>query len=211
MARAYIQSGLAKRVLLVGGEVISRIMDYKDRSSCILFGDAAGAVIVGRSDDPKFGLGMPRKIKDVRLGADGRGVELIQMLAGGSARPATHATVDERQHFMHVDGRDVFRFAVTKMVDMLREIMEAHQLKPEHLGRIIPHQANIRILEAASERLGIPMSGFETNLAEYGNTSAASVPLAWDEGRAAGRIPTDKPLILMAFGGGLTWGSALIE
>lgn len=204
-ATAYVRSGMAKNVLMIGAETLSRIMDYQDRSVCILFGDGAGAVVVGKDN------GKSPIIQDVRMGADGRGAQDIIMHGGGCVNPASKSTLDERMHYMRVNGREVFRFAVTIVVDMLKEAMETHNLKASDIGMIIPHQANIRILESASERLGLPMELFATNLAEYGNTSAASIPLAWDEVRAAGKIPAGKPIILLAFGGGVTWSWAVLK
>ena len=206
-ATAYVRGGMAKRVLVVGAEEISRIMDYQDRSVCILFGDGAGAVVVGAPEAGRNQL----IVDDIRMGADGRGSGDIIMHGGGCVNPATQATLDERMHYMKVNGREVFRFAVTILVDMLKEAMDVHQLKPEQIGLIIQHQANIRILESACERLGLSMDMFALNLAEYGNTSAASIPLAWDEARRDGRIPAGKPVILLAFGGGLTWSWAVLK
>ena len=204
-ATAYVRSEMAKNVLLIGAEALSRIMDYQDRSVCILFGDGAGAVVVGQ---PAANFPI---IQDIKMGADGRGANDIIMHGGGCVNPASKNSIDERLHFMRVNGREVFRFAVTIVVDMLKEAMETHNLKASDIGMIIPHQANIRILESASERLGLPMELFATNLAEYGNTSAASIPLAWDEVRAAKKIPEGKPIILLAFGGGVTWSWAVLK
>jgi 3-oxoacyl-[acyl-carrier-protein] synthase-3 len=206
-AKAFIECGQARTVLVVGAETISRFTDYEDRSTCILFGDAAGAAVVGA---PRPGA-RRHALRAVKLWADGRGADLIITPAGGAARPASAGTVAERLHFLRMKGREVFRFAVPCFTGMLEEIMRLHHLNGSDIGAIIPHQANIRIIEAAAERLGLPHELFLTNLAEYGNTSSASIPLMWDEAYRAGRLPAGKPLILLAFGGGLTWGWALIE
>jgi len=206
-AKAYVESGMARNVLLVGAEAVSRFTDYKDRSTCILFGDAAGAVVVGSSD----GQGKRRPLRKVRVWADGRGKEMIVTPAGGAVRTCTHETVDKRLHFIHMKGRDVFKFAVTRFVEMLGEIMEAYNLKGKDIGAIVPHQANVRIIDAAVQRLGLSRELFLTNIAEYGNTSSASIPLMLDEAYRSGRLEDGKPVLLAAFGGGLTWGWAFIE
>jgi 3-oxoacyl-[acyl-carrier-protein] synthase-3 len=206
-AQAYIRSGMAKRVLIIGAEIISRILDYKDRTSCILFGDGAGAVVMGpeRTDGPSH------TVLSTRLRADGRGAPLLYIPAGGAQHPATAATVAENQHFVRLDGKEIFRFGITIGVELIKEAMEVHQLKVEDLGAIIPHQANIRIIESVAERLNIPLSLFVTNLDRYGNTSAASVPIALDEANRTGRMPKGKPVIMLAFGAGLTWSSAVLR
>lgn len=206
-AQAYIASGMAKNVLVVGAEIISRILDYTDRASCILFGDGAGAVVMG----PHRENGPSHPILSVRIYADGRGSQLLRIPAGGSRRPATPETLADKQHYVRLDGRDVFKFGVLTAVDMIREAMERHNLKKEDIGAIIPHQANIRIIEAAAERLELPLDMFITNLKQYGNTSAASVPIAMDEASKSGRLPKGKPVIMLAFGAGLTWSSAVVQ
>lgn len=206
-AKAYIEAGLANHVLVVGAEVLSRILDYQDRSTCILFGDAAGAAVVGahRADGPSH------KLLSTRLWSDGRGAQMLLVPAGGSAKPASQATLDERLHYVKVSGREVFRFGVTKSVEMLNAVLEQHHVQPREIGKIVPHQANIRILESACERMGLTMDQMVTNLAEYGNTSAASIPLALDEAARQNQLPVGKLVVLLAFGAGLTWASAVIE
>ncbi len=206
-AQAYIGSGMAKRVLVVGAEILSRIMDYSDRSPCILFGDGAGAAVVGphRNDGPSH------KILSTRMHADGSGANLLYIPAGGSALPSSPATISEKMHTLRMGGRDVFRFGVTAVISMISDAMARHNLKVEDIGAIIPHQANIRIIEAAVERLKLPMDLFVMNLHNYGNTSAASIPMALDEAHRAGRLPSGKPVILAAFGAGLTWSSTVLQ
>lgn len=206
-AQAYIASGMANCVLVVGAEIISRLMDYTDRSTCILFGDGAGAVVMGR---PRTGK-PSHTLLSTRIYADGTGSDLLRIPAGGSARPACHATLDEKLHYVHLDGREVFRFGVLTAVELIRDAMERHNLKKEDLGAIVPHQANIRIIESAAERLELPLDLFVTNIQKYGNTSAASVPIALDEASRAGRLPNGKPVIMLAFGAGLTWTSAVVQ
>jgi len=206
-AQAFIGSGMVKHVLVIGAEVLSRMVDYKDRATCILFGDGAGATVVGpaRSDGPSH------KLLSTRIYADGTGVPMLCLPAGGSARPASHATIDEKLHYVRLDGREVFRFGVTTVVELINDAMQRHNLKKDDIGAIVPHQANIRIIEAAAERLELPLDLFVTNIARYGNTSAASVPIALDEANRAGRLPKGKPVIMLAFGAGLTWSSAVLE
>ena len=206
-AQAFIQTGVAKRVLIVGAEVLSSILDYTDRSTCILFGDGAGAVVMGppRTDGPSH------TILSTKMYSDGSGASMLHMPAGGSLRPASLTTLNEKQHFVRLDGREVFRFGITIAVELITEAMQRHGLKAEDIGAIIPHQANIRIIEAAAERLKLPLSLFMTNLDRYGNTSAGSVPLALDEANRTGRIPAGKPVIMLAFGAGLTWTNAVVQ
>ncbi|MCY3019986.1 MAG: ketoacyl-ACP synthase III [Planctomycetota bacterium] len=206
-ASAYITAGLAARVLVVGSEATSRIVDYSDRRTCILFGDGAGAAVLGppRTDGPSH------KVLSTRLYADGNHAGLISIPAGGSARPASRETCDSKLHYIRLNGREVFRFGVIKVVEMIKDAMARHNLMPADVGAIIPHQANMRIIEAAVERLALPWDLFIINLQRYGNTSSASVPLALDEASRAGRLVKGKPVIMLAFGGGMTWASAVVE
>ena len=206
-AQAYIVSGMAKRVLVVGAEILSRIMDYKDRTTCILFGDGAGAAVVGqaRAEGPSH------SILSTRIHADGNGAQMLYIPAGGSKLPTSAATMAENMHTLRMGGREVFRFGVMTVIDMITDAMARHNLTIDDIGAIIPHQANIRIIEAAAERLKIPMDKFVMNLHNYGNTSAASVPMALDEANRGGRLPAGKPVILAAFGAGLTWSSTVLQ
>lgn len=206
-AQAYVSSGLCRHVLVVGAEILSRILDYTDRTTCILFGDGAGAAIVG----PERTNGPSHKILSARIHADGRGVCLLNMPAGGSLRPPNAATVAEKLHYLRMGGKDVFKFGVSVLVDMLNDVMARHNLTSDDIGMIIPHQANIRIIESAADRLKIPLEKFFMNLQEYGNTSAASIPIALDEAARAGKLPKGKPVVLLAFGAGLTWSSVVVE
>jgi len=188
-------------VLVIGAETLSYITDYTDRTSCILFGDGAGAAVVGRSDDPERGLG------PFKLGADGSGAEMMIQPAGGSRMPPTHETIDNRLHYMKIRGREVYKFAVTKMVEMVSAAMEEGGITADELKLIVPHQVNTRILEGAAKRLQVPMEKIYINIDRYGNTSAASVPIALDEAVRGGDIVPGDAVILVAFGGGLTWAA----
>jgi len=206
-ARAYVAAGMARNVLVIGAEILSRLLDYTDRTTCILFGDGAGAVVVG----PQRQNGPSHRILSTSLHADGGGADMLMIPAGGSRRPTTHATVDERLHYVRLDGREVFRFGVTKVCEIISRLMKEHNLTASDIGAIVPHQANIRIIESAADRLNLPLDLFITNIAKYGNTSSASVPIALDEASRAGRLPKGKPIIMLAFGAGMTWSSAVIE
>src|SRR5262245_58689990 len=204
LGEAYVASGRARRVLAIGAETLSRISDMQDRTSCILFGDAAGAVVLAPFEDCRQG-----EILKTRLGAHGSGYDLIYMKAGGSRRPATHATVDAREHFIRLNGREVFRFAVTRMGDLIGEMIEGHTY--DDLCLVVPHQVNKRIIDSALERLGWSDEKVMVNIHRYGNTSSATVPVALDEARQEGRLVPGKLVILVAFGAGLTWGGSLIR
>ena len=206
-AQAYVASGACRNVLVVGAEILSRIMDYSDRTTCILFGDGAGAAVVG----PVRQNGPSHKILSARMHADGSSAMLLNMPAGGSLRPASASTVAEKLHYLRMGGREVFRFGVTAVVEMLNDVMARHALTADDIGMIIPHQANVRIIEAAAERLKLPMDKFFMNLSEYGNTSAASIPMALNEAARAGKLPAGKPVLLLAFGAGLTWSSVVLQ
>jgi 3-oxoacyl-[acyl-carrier-protein] synthase-3 len=206
-AKAYVESEFARHVLLVGAEAVSRFTNYEDRTTCILFGDGAGAVVVGRARE----RGPAHAVRTVKIWADGRGKSQIITPAGGAVHPPSQQSVAEHLQCIRMNGREVFRFAVSRFVGMLEEVMETYNLKGKDIGAIVPHQANIRIIDAAVERLGLPRELFMMNIQEYGNTSSASIPLALDEAHRSGRLEAGKPVILLAFGGGLTWGWALIE
>ncbi len=204
IAEAYIAAGRARRVLAIGAETLSRISDMQDRTSCILFGDGAGAAILAPHDECRQG-----EILKTRQGADGTGYDLIYMLAGGSRKPTTPETVAAREHYLRLNGREVFRFAVTRMGDLIAEMIEGHTY--DDLCLVVPHQVNKRIIDSALERLGWSDEKVMVNIHRYGNTSSATVPVALDEARRAGRLVPGKLVILVAFGAGLTWGGALIR
>jgi len=205
VARAMMVAGRHRHALVIGAEKLSSFVDWRDRTTCVLFGDAAGAVVLGRGSDPRRG------ILGCNLGADGGDPALLSIPGGGSLNPPSAHSIEHRQHFLKMKGREVYKFAVRAMAESAREILEQHALTTDQIACVISHQANRRIIEALSDDLGIPMDRFVINLDRYGNTSAASIPLALDEARRAGRIQTGEVALLLAFGAGLTYGSALIR
>jgi 3-oxoacyl-[acyl-carrier-protein] synthase III len=204
-ACAMLGSGRYKHALVIGVEKLSSIVDWQDRTTCVLFGDGAGAVVVGTSDQPGLGL------IGTNLGAYGESVDLLCIPAGGSSAPASASSVGAGDHFIKMKGKEVFKIAVRAMEESARDILEQHGLAATQIGLVIPHQANLRIIEAIAQYLELPMERFFVNLDRYGNTSAASIPIALDEARRSGRIRAGDITLLVAFGAGLTYGSALIR
>ncbi len=194
-----------KRALIIGAEKLSAVTDWTDRSTCVLFGDAAGAAVLHKVDQPGIG------ILGSDLGADGEFADNLYISAGGSVRPADAQSVAERAHCIRMNGREVFKSAVRVMETVAREMMEQHHLTPDQINLVIPHQANIRIIESLAASLKVPMERVYVNLDRYGNTSSASIPLALDEARRSGRIKPGDLTLLVAFGAGLTYGSTLIR
>ena len=201
-AASFVQSGQYKKVILVGADMMSAITDYTDRTTCPLFGDAAAAVLLEPVED---GLG----VMDSILQADGSGVKNLHMKAGGSINPPTHETIDAKEHFVFQEGQAVFKVAVSKMADVSVEIMEKNGLTPETLSWLVPHQANMRIIEAVARRMGIPKEKVMINIEKYGNTTAATIPLCLWEWES--QLKKGDNLILAAFGGGFTWGSIYLK
>jgi len=204
-AAQYVISGLAETVLVVGAEALSNITDMQDRQTCVLFGDGAGAAVIRRSRHPDRGIAA------VRLGADGDRGRLIYIPAGGSKEPASHRTVDERLHYMRMQGRDVYKFAVTQMEAVIAETCADAGVALQDVACVIPHQSNLRIIESACERLSLPLERVLINIDRYGNTSAASVAVALHEARTTGRVRAGDWVLLVAFGAGLTWGAVLLR
>jgi len=194
-----------KRALIIGAEKLSSVTDWTDRTTCVLFGDAAGAAVLHKVDQPGIG------ILGSDLGADGEFADNLYISAGGSRRPADAKSVEERAHCIRMNGREVFKSAVRVMETVAREMMEQHNLTPDQINLVIPHQANIRIIESLASNLKVPMERVYVNLDRYGNTSSASIPLALDEARRAGRIKPGDLTLLVAFGAGLTYGATLIR
>ena len=194
-----------KRALIIGAEKLSSVVDWSDRTTCVLFGDAAGAAVLTKVDQSGVG------IIGSDLGADGEFADKLMIPAGGSSSPATAETVAAREHFIRMNGREVFKSAVRVMETVCREMMEQHQLTPDQINLVIPHQANIRIIEALAGNLKLPMDKFYVNLDRYGNTSSATIPLALDEARRSGRVKAGDLTLLVAFGAGLTYGAALVR
>jgi 3-oxoacyl-[acyl-carrier-protein] synthase-3 len=204
-ACAMLGSGRYRRALVIGAEKLSAITDWKDRTTCVLFGDGAGAVVLGVSHEPGVGL------LGTRLGAYGASVDLLCVPGGGSSAPATAESIAAGDHFLKMKGKEVFKVAVRAMEEAARDILEQHHLRADQIGLVIPHQANLRIIESISQYLEVPMERFFVNLERYGNTSSASIPIALDEARRTGRIKRGDYTLLVAFGAGLTYGSALIR
>ena len=194
-----------KCALIIGAEKLSTIVDWSDRTTCVLFGDAAGAAVLTKVAQPGIG------IIGSDLGADGEFADKLMIPAGGSTCPASAQSVEARQHFIRMNGKEVFKSAVRVMETVCREMMEQHQLTPDQISLVIPHQANIRIIEALAGNLKLPMDKFFVNLDRYGNTSSATIPLALDEARRSGRIKPGDLTLLVAFGAGLTYGAALVR
>ena len=201
---AFVASGRARRILVIGAETLTRFVDFEDRASAIIFGDAAGAVVLTPHDECGQG-----EILKTSLGADGSGFDFIHIPGGGSRVPPSHESVDGGKHFIKMRGRDVFRFAVKHMSDMICEMLEDHDR--DEVTLIVPHQVNRRIIDAALDRLEMTDEKVVINIQKYGNTSAATVPLAFDEALRAGRVEKGKLVVLVAFGAGLTWGGALLR
>jgi len=202
-ANGFIQSGLYRRILVVGAETLSRITDYTDRNTCILFGDGAGAVVVGEVPEG-------RGFRSFVLGADGSGGELLRICGGGSRMPSDAQTVADKRHYLEMNGRDVFKFAVRVMGSAAEEALAKAGLGKSDIDLLVPHQANIRIVQSALERLGLSADKAMVNLDRYGNVSAASIPLALAEAVEEGRAKEGDRLVLVGFGGGLTWGSTVL-
>ncbi len=204
-AAQFLDSGMASKALILGAETLTSITDMEDRGTAILFGDGAGAAILQPSPDPDKG------ILAARLGADGGRAKAVWIPAGGSAEPSSHKSVNERLHYMKMKGREIYKFAVNMMHSLVRETCDDAGVSLDDLAYVIPHQSNLRIIESAAKRLDIPMDKIAVNIDRYGNTSAASVALAFHEARETGRIKSGDLVMFVAFGAGLTWGSALLR
>jgi len=204
MAAQAIRTGSIENALVIGSETLSRYVNWDDRSTCILFGDGAGAFVLQASDKPGG-------ILSCIMRSDGSGADLLSLPAGGSKLPASHETVDRKQHTIQMKGREVFRFATRVMASATREAVEEAGLQLEDIQLIIPHQANKRIIESAARGLRMPMDRFILNVNRYGNTSTASIPLAFFEAMDDGRIHDGDHLVLVGFGAGLTWGALAMQ
>jgi 3-oxoacyl-[acyl-carrier-protein] synthase-3 len=202
-ANAFIRTGMYNNALVIGADSLSRITDYTDRNTCILFGDGAGAVIVGEVPEGRGFLSFD-------LGAEGTGGELLKLAAGGSRLPASEATVQGKQHYIYMNGREVFKFAVRVMRTATEEVLRKAGKTKEDIDIFVPHQANIRIIQSAMQRLNLPEEKCVINVDKYANTSAASIPLALVEAAEDGRIKEGDTVLLVGFGGGLTWGASVL-
>ncbi len=204
IASQTIATGMYDTVLVVGAETLSRITDYTDRNTCVLFGDAAGAAVLRPARE---GRGLLATV----LGSEGSGAPHLQLPGGGSLHPATHETIDQRLHYLRMNGQEVFKFAVRVMNESTQQVVEKVGLKVADIDVLVPHQANMRIIEAATKRLGIPPEKVLVNLDRYGNTSTATIPLAIDEAVRAGRVKDGDLLVMVSFGAGLVWGAAALR
>ncbi|MCK6604650.1 MAG: ketoacyl-ACP synthase III [Ignavibacteriaceae bacterium] len=200
-----IESGQYRKVIVVGADKMSAIVDYTDRNTCILFGDAASAVLLEPTEEANTG------IIDSILRVDGTGQEALYMKGGGSLNPPSHQTVDNKMHFIYQDGKAVFKVAVVGMADVSAEIMEKNGLTGEDVAFLVPHQANLRIIDATAQRMGVTREKVMINIDKYGNTTAATIPLCLTEYYRAGKVKKGDNLILAAFGAGFTWGSIYLK
>ncbi len=198
----FVLSGTCRNVLVIGAETLSRVVDWKDRSTCVLFGDGAGAVVLSATEH-EGGL-----VSSV-LGSDGSGFQHLIVPAGGSRHPASHETVENRQHYIKMNGREVYKFAARILPRAFNESLQKAGLKAGDVDLLIPHQANVRIIDSARESLGLDREAVYVNVDRYGNTSAASIPMALCEAIDEGKVREGSLLAMVAFGAGLTWGSAL--
>lgn len=198
----FIETGRYKKVIVVGADKMSSILDYSDRTTCVIFGDGGGAVLLEPNTE---GFG----VKDFILRSDGSGREFLCQPAGGSVQPPTHETIDQGLHYVKQEGKTVFKFAVTNMADVSAEIMEKNDLKPEDVAWLAPHQANLRIIDATAERMGLDKSKVMINIEKFGNTTAGTIPLLlweWEN-----KLKKGDNIIISAFGGGFTWGSIYVK
>jgi 3-oxoacyl-[acyl-carrier-protein] synthase-3 len=205
MARNSIESGNVKNVLLVGADKMSAIVDYEDRNTCVLFGDAAAVMLLEADETGEYG------VIDSELHLDGSGGEFLHMPAGGSLKPATHETIDNKEHYIKQDGKTVFKFAVKGMADVAESVVKKNGLTGDDIQLLVPHQANIRIIESAARRLKLSMDKVMINIDKYGNTTAATIPLALIEAWEEGKISKGGNIVFSTFGAGFSWGATLIK
>ena len=201
---ALVESGQYKKVMVIGADKMSAITDYTDRNNCILFGDGGAAVLLEPSEDKSMGL------QDYILRVDGTGEDALHMRGGGSLNPPSHETVDKKMHYIYQDGKAVFKVAVKGMADVSVELMQKNNLKSEDIAYLVPHQANLRIIDATAQRMGLTKDKVMINIDRYGNTTAATIPSCIVEYYRAGKIKKGDKLILSAFGAGYTWGATYI-
>nr|WP_312983197.1 beta-ketoacyl-ACP synthase III [Clostridioides sp.] len=203
IAKQFVENDTYNNVLVIGSETSSRVLNYNDRTTSVLFGDGAGAAVIGRVE-----VG---GILSTYMGADGKGRDYLKIPAGGSRIKASHDSVENDMHTIHMAGSDVFKFAVRKMAETSQIAIEKANLDAKDIDLYVPHQANVRIIEASAKRLGLNMNSVFVNLNKYGNMSAASIPVALDEVYREGKIKKGEKIVVVGFGGGLTWGSSVIE
>jgi len=201
----FVQTGMCKKVLVVGTDVMSSILNFEDRSTCVLFGDGAGAILLEPTEDENVG------IIDFLLHSDGAGGKFLYMPAGGSLHPASHETIDQKMHYVHQDGRNVFKYAVKLITQVSRNILERNGYTADDVSLYVPHQANLRIIQSSLERLGLSPERVVINIDRYANTTAATIPIGLTEAHQKGRIKKGDLLLLASFGAGFTWGSVLLR
>ncbi len=204
-ASSFLSSGMYKRALVIGAEALSRFANWTDRTTAVLFGDAASAAVYGIGEDPDSSM------LYYNLGCDGSRSHQIWVPAGGSRRPAAHDTVDEHLHTLHMKGREVYKFAVVKMQQIIDDALGSANLTPNDLALVIPHQSNLRIIESVREKMGLPAEKVSVSIQRYGNTSAASVPMGLDEARRAGVVKKGDIILMVALGSGLVWGTMIFR
>lgn len=204
IAQGFIASGAMNNILIIGAECLSKFTDYTDRASCVLFGDGAGAAIVQRSNGSS-------EVLSFVLGADGSHADILILPGGGSKRPPSQETINERLHYMKIKGREVFRIATNNLITLINTTLDKCKVSLKDIDLVILHQSNLRIIRASMKKLGIPMEKVYVNIEKYGNTSSASVPIALDEAKKSGRLKQGDLVLLAAFGGGLTWSSTILR
>ena len=201
----FIETGVHSKVIVVGAEKMSSITDYTDRNTCVLFGDAAGAVLLEPTDEKDYG------IIDQRMYSDGSGGAFLNVKGGGSLNPPTHETIDKKMHYVFQDGKAVFKSAVVSMADVSEEIMNRNHLNGSDIAWLVPHQANLRIIDATAKRMGIDNSKVMINIDRYGNTTSATIPLCLSEWWQSDKLQRGQKIVISAFGAGYTWGSMLMK
>jgi len=204
IARQYIENGVYKNILVIGVEILTKITNWNDRNTCVLFGDGAGAAIISRAEPTDIS-----RIIDTTIMADGSQSEFLVQTAGGSRMPASHKTVEENLHTLYMEGNKVYKLAVRSMSSAVEDVIKKNNLAAQDVDWVIPHQANLRIIEGVADKLKVPMSKVIVNIEKYGNMSSATVPVAFDEAIRAKKIRRGDIVVLVAFGAGMTWGSIL--
>ena len=205
IAKSFVESGMKKNVLIIGAEKLSSIVDYKDRTTCVLFGDGAGAAVISTTDDKN------KAIIDIKTASDGTYQDFLITPGGGTVNPCSQKVIEENLQFLKMKGNETFKLAVNTLTNDVKEILEENNLSGDDIDHFIPHQANFRIIDAVGRKLKIPKEKTVLTVEKYGNTSAASIPMAMDKWYSEGKIKTGDLMLLDTFGGGLTWGSALVR
>ena len=204
VAESLMKNSNYNTAMIIGTEIFSKIVDWKDRNTCVLFGDGAGAIIIKKGQKGK-------NIISFNFGSDGSGADLLEIPSGGSRLPTTYRTVDKKQHYLKMEGKKIYKLAKKMMVDSVIKALDDVNLTKKDIDLLIPHQANVRILKAVAKKLHLPLEKIMINLDKYGNTSAASIPIALDEAISQGKIKKNDIIVLTAFGAGLTWGAIVIR